>query len=89
MGADPIDLEEANEEAKYRISDDLEINTKEKNKTLNILLQGRKAIGVTWVHQTKRDANREVQRYKDRLVIEDRKKEESIEYGEVFALVPN
>lgn len=53
------------------------------------MLQGRKAIGVKWVNQTKRDANREVQRYKDRLVIEDHKEEESIEHGEVFALVPN
>lgn len=89
VGADSIDFEEANEEAKYRISEDVEINTKEKKKTweLNILLQGRNAIRVECIKP--RGMPTEVQRYKDRLVIEDHKKEESIEYGEVFTLVPN
>ena len=87
--SDPLSFNEAITEEKWIEAMDEEIHAIEKNDTwkLTNLPENKKAIGVKWVYKTKKNAKGEVQRYKARLVAKGYKQRESIDYGEVFALV--
>ena len=68
---------------------DEEIKSIEKNDMweLTSLLKGHKAIGVKWVYKMKRNAKREIKKYKAKLVAKGYSQRVGINYDEVFALV--
>jgi Reverse transcriptase (RNA-dependent DNA polymerase) len=66
-----ITFEEASRDGKYRKMMDEEINTIKKNETWELaeLHKGQKVIGAKWVFKKKMNLQREIERYKARLVV--------------------
>ena len=86
---EPLTFQEAEEKDCWRSVMKKEMHAIQKNDTweLTTLSQSHKAIGVKWVYKIKRTANREVDRYKGRLVAKGYKQKYGIDYVEVFAPV--
>ncbi|KAJ7943125.1 Retrovirus-related Pol polyprotein from transposon TNT 1-94 [Quillaja saponaria] len=82
-------FEEAENDKKWRQAMDEEVKAIEKNDTweLTNLPKDRKAIGVKWVYKAKKNAKREVEKYKARLVVKCYAQKQGIDYEEVFAHV--
>ncbi|KAM1087183.1 hypothetical protein ACFX2B_012591 [Malus domestica] len=89
VDCEPVDFQEVVQDTKWRKAMDEEIEAIQKNDTweLIILLKGHKAIRVKWVYKTKKNANREVERYKARLVANGYSQRAGIDYDKVFAPV--
>ena len=68
---------------------DKEIRSIEKNDTWELisLPKGHKAIGVKQVYKTKKNAKKEIERYKARLVSKGQSQKAGIDYNEVFSPV--
>nr|KYP67192.1 hypothetical protein KK1_013515 [Cajanus cajan] len=66
-----------------------EINSIGNNETWELvdLPRGEKIIGVKWVYKTKVKPNRDVDKYKARLVVKGYKQEYGVDYTKVFTLV--
>ena len=86
---EPIGFEEATRDKKWRNAMDKEIKAIKKNDTWEFatLPTGKNIIGVKWVYKLKKNAKREVERYKARLVVKGYSQRQGIDYDEVFALI--
>nr|XP_018632121.1 uncharacterized mitochondrial protein AtMg00820-like [Nicotiana tomentosiformis] len=74
---------------KWRQAMEGEIDSIEKNNTweLTTLPKSHKAIGVKWVYKTKKNVDRDVERYKPGLVAKGYKQRKGIDYEEVYVPV--
>jgi hypothetical protein len=86
---DPITFAEAVKSEKWRKAMDQEIQAIEKNDTwdLTVLPSEGKTIGVKWVFKTKFNENREVEKYKARLIAKGYCQQQGINYAKVFSPV--
>ena len=84
---DPTTFESAVKEEIWRKAMDDEINSIEKNNTWEMcnLPKGHKTIGVKWVFKTKLNKIGEVDKYKACLVVKGYKKQDKVDYIEVFS----
>ncbi|CAL1405650.1 unnamed protein product [Linum trigynum] len=89
IDSEPVDVEEAMKDEKWKRAMDEEIGAIEKNKTWELvsLPKNQKPIGVKWVFKTKKNAKGEVVRHKERLVVKGYSQRPGIDYNEVFAPV--
>ncbi|XP_070662340.1 uncharacterized protein [Malus domestica] len=87
VDSDPITYEEAEKNAKWRKTMNLEIESIERNNTWELikLASGGKMIRVKWVYKTKLNENGEVEKYKACLVAKGYSY--GVDYAEVFAPV--
>ena len=88
-GDDPVHFEEAEKNPRWRKAMQEEIETIEQNGMwfLIDLPAGAKRIEVKWIFKTKRDENREVSKYKARLMVRKYIQEHGVDYMEVLAPV--
>ena len=86
---EPLNFEEAVQDAKWRDAMEQEIQAIQKNGTWEVatLPKGQKAIGVKWVYKVKKNADGKVERNKARLVVKGYSQKHGIDYDEVFAPV--
>ncbi|GAA0173738.1 transmembrane signal receptor [Lithospermum erythrorhizon] len=86
---EPMNFYEAEKQKEWVEAMNEEIYAIEKSKTweLATVPKGRKAIGVKWVFQIKKNAKADVERYKARLIAKGYKQKQGIDYEEVFAPV--
>ena len=54
---------------------------------MEIIPKGAKTVGCKWVYRTKLDSQRNIERYKTRLVAKSFTQREGIDYNETFSLV--
>ncbi|CAL1396308.1 unnamed protein product [Linum trigynum] len=89
IDSEPVDVEEAMKNEKWKRAMDEEIGAIEKNKTWELvsLPENQKPIGVKWVFKAKKNAKGEVVRHKARLVAKGYSQRPGIDYNEVFAPV--
>jgi hypothetical protein len=86
---EPIGFKEVVKDEKWKNAMDEEIKAIEKNNTweLTTIPKEQNPIGVKWVFKAKKNAKREIERYKVRLVAKGYSQQPEIDYGEVFAPV--
>ncbi|XP_020523464.1 uncharacterized protein LOC18434949 isoform X2 [Amborella trichopoda] len=86
---DPIYFDEACKSKVLKKAMDEEIEAIEKNDTwkLTIFPRSHMSIGVKWIYKTKRNANRDIARYKERLVAKGCKQRPGIDYDEILLIV--
>ncbi|KAK3026673.1 hypothetical protein RJ639_040700 [Escallonia herrerae] len=86
---DPVTYEEVTKDDKWKRAIYEEIAAIKRNNTreLTDLPKGHKEIGVKWVHKTKTNQERKMEKHKARLVAKGYKQKQGIDYDEVFALV--
>eukprot|EP00253_Pinus_taeda_P021556 PITA_21556 len=86
---DPIHFEDAIKDKKWIEAIDEEINAIERNKTWDLveLPKGKEVIGVKWVYMTKSNAERKIERHKERLVVKGYKQQCGKDYEETFTPV--
>ena len=86
---DPIHFEEAIKSERWRKAMDVEMEVIKRNNTWELveLPKGAKKVGVKWVYKTKLNENREVDKYKARLVVKGYAQEYGVDYTEVFTPV--
>lgn len=89
VNSDPITIEEASKEVKWKDATESEIRSIERNNIweLTHLPKGHKTIGVKWVFRTKVNEKGEINKHKARLVAKGYKQNHGIDYKEVFASV--
>jgi len=80
-------FEEVINDAKWRIVMDEDIASIEKNDTWRLVRRPnrKKPIGVKWIYKEKKNAKKEVDIYKARLVVKGNNSKYGIDYDEVFA----
>ena len=85
----PIHFEDAVNENKWIEAMNEEIGAIEKSKTWELvdLPEGKDAIGVKWVYNTKRNSEGKIDRHKARLVVKGYKQQQGKDYDETFAPV--
>lgn len=86
---EPVTLDEALRDEKWKKAMKEELQSIEKNETWELvqLPPNKKAIDVKWVFKVKEGPNGEVLKYKARLVVRGFLQKAGIDYGEVFAPV--
>ena len=88
-GVEPIDVEEALQEPQWIQAMKKELSSIKKNNTWDLvnLPKGKRPIAVKWVFKVKKNPTGEVVKHKARLVTKGFLQRESVDYGEIFALV--
>ncbi|XP_074342369.1 putative mitochondrial protein AtMg00820 [Apium graveolens] len=87
VNADPVSFEDTAKENKWRHAMDQEIDAIEKYQTWELVEapKEKKPIGVKWVYKKKMNAQGEIEKHKERLVVKGYKQKYDVDYKEVFA----
>ena len=89
LNDEPMTIQEALKDKRWRVSCKDEINSIDKNETWVLVEkpQGVKLIGLKWVFKVKRNADGSINKFKSRLVAKGYVQEQGIDFDEVFAPV--